>query len=131
VRIVNRVEHQVLVVPAESCKTHADVQPGQVDAVNVCLPRELHQTVHVGGDVVQIPWMIQILELLWMNYLLMFVAKARPKLTGGHVGGIFNLSVISNLIVNHLPEIVLNLLVVSVSTLVPARWLGFLLVVCS
>ena len=109
--IVNRVEHQVLIMPTESRIPHPNIQPWQVNSINVCLPWELHQAVDVGRDVVQIPRMIQILHLIWMDHFLILVAKARSKLAGGDISCIFNLGVVADLIIYHLPKVTFYLLV--------------------
>lgn len=58
VRIVDREEHEVLVVPAERGVTHANVEPRDVDARNVMSPRELHQRVYGSWQIIQVPGMV-------------------------------------------------------------------------
>ena len=43
VRVINRVEHEVFVMPTEGGVAHADIEPGDVDAGDVMAPGELHQ----------------------------------------------------------------------------------------
>lgn len=56
--VVNRVEHQVLVVPAERRELHAYVEPRDVDAGDVSGLRELHQRVRLLVQVIQVHWVI-------------------------------------------------------------------------
>lgn len=109
--IVNRVEHQVFIVPAKSSVPHADIKPGQVNAVDVVLARKLHQAVGSGGQVVEVPRVTVVLLLVFVNYFLACLAEARAILTGRDVSRVFNFDPVALLVVHHLPKSALNALV--------------------
>lgn len=110
--IVDRVEHQVFVVPAEGSVFHAYVQPWQVYAINVLAPRELHQTVFVSAKVVQVPRVLLVKLLLRVQYFLASFTKRRAKLTSRYVSSILHFKGFTSLIVHHLPVVFLQFLVV-------------------
>ena len=45
VTIVNRWQHEIFVMPAESRVFHSHIEPGNVNARDVVLPRKLHQRI--------------------------------------------------------------------------------------
>jgi len=53
--VVKTEEHQVFVVPAEGRILHPYIQPRDVDSWNVLSSWELHQAIHLGRYVVQVP----------------------------------------------------------------------------
>lgn len=107
-RIVDRIEHQILIMPAEGGEAHADIQPGQVDAVDVVLAWELHVAVALAGDVVEVPGVVQILLLVRMYYLLILSAEATSVLRGRDVRCILDHRASALLVVHHLPKVVLE-----------------------
>lgn len=73
--IVNTVEHEILIVPTESSKSHANIEPREVNPIDVRLSRELHETVIMGRNIIQVPWVIQISILLRVYNFLRLVAE--------------------------------------------------------
>jgi hypothetical protein len=76
VAVVDREEHEVLVVPAEGGILHAYVEPRDIYATDVLLTRELHETVDRVRQVVQVPGMVLVGGLVGMYDLLTFLAEA-------------------------------------------------------
>ena len=63
--VVDRVQHQVLVVPTECGVLHADVHPRDVDTRDVLDTWELKQGVFQMLHVREIPWVRFIILLLF------------------------------------------------------------------
>jgi hypothetical protein len=53
--VVDGVEHQIFIVPAEGGVFHADVEPGDVDPRDVLYSGELKQRLGLAADVAQVP----------------------------------------------------------------------------
>ena len=88
--VVDRVQHQVLVVPAERRVLHAHVQPRDVNAADVVDARELHQRVKLLRQVVQVPGMVHVMVLPLVDHFLVRSAEARAKLARRHISSVLN-----------------------------------------
>ena len=112
VTVVDRKEHQVLVVPAKSGIFHPNIHPRDIYTTNVLFPGELHQTVERVWQIVEIPRVILVGLLVRMDDLLSLSAKAGAELSRGNVSCILDLNKWLDLVVYHVPVLFLNLVVV-------------------
>ena len=63
-------------MPTKSAVSHSNIQPRYINPVDFLLSRELHQGIIVVGDVVQIPWMVKVRELVRVDDFLPRTCKA-------------------------------------------------------
>ena len=109
VGVVNGGEHEVLVVPAEGRVLHTNVEPGNVDPRDVVRPGELHQRVAGVREVVQIPRVVGVLDLLVVDDLLARPAEARANFLGVQIRSILDPELFALLQVHHVPVLPLQL----------------------
>ena len=110
--VVDRVEHEIFIVPAEGGVLHPYIQPRQVYAIYIVGSGELHQTIRVAAEIVQVPGVLFVFLLVRVYHFLAFVSESRPKLACGYVCSILYSHEITLLIIDHLPIIFLKILVI-------------------
>ena len=99
-------------MPAKSGIFHPYIHPRDIYTTNVLFSRELHETIERVWQIVEVPRVILVGLLVRMYYLLTLSAKAGAELSGGNVSCILNLNKWLDLVIHHVPVLLLYLVVV-------------------
>lgn len=127
VAVVDRGEHEVLVVPAKGGVFHADVDPGHVDAGHIFHRLELKHRVSLALEVVEVPAVIlEGIPAAVAVQLVVSAAEAAAVFVGVEVGGVLHLDLLAHLVVDDVPISAFNV-VVYVLIVVPVDVLVLLL----
>jgi hypothetical protein len=105
--VVDGVEHQVFVVPAEGRVAHSDVKPRNINPADVVGAWELHQGVSLFRQVVQIPGMVQLGLYAGTSDFLASTSKARSKFLSGDICRVLDACVLPHIILDHVPILLL------------------------
>jgi len=90
VGVVDGVEHEVLVVPAESGVLLAHVDPGNIDSGHRGAFVEIYQGIFMAVVVVHVPGVLKVLLAPRVYEFLLFPSEAGAEFVGGQVCGVLN-----------------------------------------